>query len=447
VKSFTIFLALWGWAMFGRTTFGSAQEVRASKQQTQRTYSQSVSAVKAALRDLAGGTSGRLPALEGFVVPGRHALDQYGRPYYQCVVRVMSAPSGGTPSGGSVVQVTAKITAWYRGREKSGYEGLESNGRIEADLLDRLQESLRASLPGTVNSASGQSSVSQPSVKTGARSDSGIAVAKSDRAPNVFAPTIPAPTPQLPRKSALSPSMPASAPVSTNTALEQEAKNLEEILRNQSHPTNLIAVKRDQTPVSESPSAGSKVLFLASAEDEFEVLDVNPEWVHVRISGLSRGWLRRTSIEMPGESMVPAGAGASLSPSPSPSPSDPEASTPNLVAKSSPLFAVSSDEVGTFPGDWAPLKGKSVKIISVQQASNSGLITSPQDKMRFADGLFKEEVVPPTAEGLVVIFDAEDGGMIAATGAVLQQWRSGSISEKAFWKQCFLDPPELVGPN
>jgi len=442
VKSFTIFfifLALWGWPMFGSTTCGSAQEVRASKQVTQRTYSRPVSEVKAALKDLAGGTSGRLPALDGFVVPGRHALDQYERPYYQCLVRVMPAPSGGSPSGGSVVQVTAKITAWYRspdnsGRENSGYEGLESNGRIEADLLDRLQESLRASEPGTANSAS---------VKPGAGTDSGIAVAKSDGAPNILAPNISAPTPQLRRKSGLTPSMPASAPGSTDKALEQEAKNLEEILRNQSHPTNLIAVKRDQTPVSETPSAGSKVLFLASAEDEFEVLDVNPEWVHVRISGLSRGWLRRTSIEMPGESRVPAGEGAALSLSLS----DPEASASNSLAKSSPLFAVSSDEVGTFPGDWAPLKGKSVKIISVQQAPSSGRITSPQDKMRFAEGLFKEEVVSPPAEGLVVIFDAEDGGMIAATGSVLEQWRKGAISEREFWKQCFLDPPELVGPN
>lgn len=439
MKSFAIFLALWGWAMFGMTTFGSAQEVRASKQETQRTFSQPMSAVKAALKNLAGGTSGRLPALDGFVVPGRHALDQYERPYYQCVVHVIPAAPGGSSSGGSVVQVTAKITAWYRGREKPGYEELNSNGRVEADLLDRLQESLRGISPGSVNSGFGE-----PSATPGTAASSGIAVAKSGTAPSISAPT-----PQFPRKSGLNPSMPASAPASTDTALEQEAKNLEEILRNQSHPTNLVTVKRDQTPVSESPSAASKVLFLASAEDEFEVLDVNPEWVHVRISGLSRGWLRRNSVEMPGESKVQAGAGASQakSQSQSQSLSGTEARMSNSVAKSSSLFAVSSDEVGTFPGDWAPLKGKSVKIISVQQASTSGIISSPQDKMRFADGLFKEEVVPPPAEGLVVIFDSEDGGMIAATESVLEQWRNGAISEREFWKQCFLDPPELVGSN
>ena len=48
-----------------------------------------------------------------------------------------------------------------------------------------------------------------------------------------------------------------------------------------------------------SPSQDAQVLFLAAAEDEFEILDSNPNWVHVRISGLSRGWIRRSSVEMP----------------------------------------------------------------------------------------------------------------------------------------------------
>ena len=80
---------------------------------------------------------------------------------------------------------------------------------------------------------------------------------------------------------------------------EKEAKALEEILQNQAHPSNLAAVTTAKTPVFASPSQGAKVLFLAAAEDEFEILDSNPNWVHVRISGLSRGWIRRSSLEMP----------------------------------------------------------------------------------------------------------------------------------------------------
>jgi hypothetical protein len=112
---------------------------------------------------------------------------------------------------------------------------------------------------------------------------------------------------------------------------------------------------------------------------------------------------------------------------------------------SSALFSVGGEEEGNFPGDWPALKGKSVKIISIQQASGTGRITSPQDKMRFAESLFKNETVGKSGAGLVLIFDAEDGGMVAATRAVLERWKNGSLTEQALWKECYLDPPEILG--
>ncbi len=48
-----------------------------------------------------------------------------------------------------------------------------------------------------------------------------------------------------------------------------------------------------------SASLNAKTLFLASAHDEFEMLDYKRDWVHVRISGLSRGWIWRNNLEMP----------------------------------------------------------------------------------------------------------------------------------------------------
>jgi hypothetical protein len=42
----------------------------------------------------------------------------------------------------------------------------------------------------------------------------------------------------------------------------------------------------------------------------------------------------------------------------------------------------------------------------------------------------------------VVIFDSVDGGIAGATLASVQQLAKGEISEEAFWKQCYLDPPE-----
>jgi hypothetical protein len=181
------------------------------------------------------------------------------------------------------------------------------------------------------------------------------------------------------------------------------------------------------------------VLFLASAEDEFEVLDINPEWVHVRISGLSRGWLRRASIEMldGSENLADAPRVGAAS----------EQQSASQASLSSAMFSVNGEEDGSFPGDWAPLKGKTVKIISIQQARGTGRITSPQDKMRFAEDLFKKETTSKSSAGLVLIFDAEDGGMVAATQAVLDEWKNGSLTEQALWKQCYLDPPEILGTN
>jgi hypothetical protein len=393
-----------------------AQEARVQNSGSERRFVQPVGTIQAALQKLPGGTSGRLPVLDGFVVPGPHPLSSYQRPYYQCQVRVTAAP------GGSLVQVTAKITAWFSGPEHSGYQALVSNGRVEADLLDRLQDAVEGA----------SATQHAPAVKAGDHST----------APKAAAPQIDAPVPQLPDHPAMSASQNQEPANPQDSQLQQEAKSLEEILRNQSHPTNLIAVMQDGTPVLQGPATDAKVLFVASAEDEFEVLDETPGWVHVRISGLSRGWLRRSMVEMLGESQVGTGSAGAVpvTKTEKPAPSDPPLSA---------LFSVSSEEVGSFPGDWTPLKGKNVKIVSLQQAPGTGRITSPQEKKQFAEALFKKESrdLPADAAALVLVFDAEDGGMLAAPRAALDQWNGGTLSDSAFWKQCYMDPPEILGAN
>lgn len=404
-------------------TFSVAQNSPARNSGSERTFPQTVAVVQAALQKLAGGTSGKLPLLDGFVVPGAQPLSGYQRPYYQCEVKV--SPD---KLGGSLVRVTAKVTAWYSSPAHSGYETLESNGRLESDLLDRLQEALAAS-PASKDATAGKLSDNPTTAKS-------------------TAPEINAPMPRLPKqhpgltiappKEKEQTSQPQKPP---DKDLQQEAKNLEEILRNQSHPTNLAAVRNDNTPVLQDPIVDAKVLFLASAEDEFEVLEETPGWVHVRISGLSRGWVRRSALEMPGDSQT-----AAVDQPAATKVDQPAAST---VPQPQAAFSVSSEEVGNFPGEWAPLSGKSVRIISLQQAPGTGRITSPQEKKQFAEALFKKESqgLPSAAAGVVLIFDAEDGGMVATTRAALEHWHSGVLSEAGFWSQCFLDPPEILGAN
>src|SRR5258706_566790 len=307
----------------------------------ERTYRQSKSAVERALKELQPSTGGRLPALEGFALPGDHPLNRYQRAYYQSAVQVTS-----TASGGSVVRVTTKVTAWYGDSvpSRSGYQLLTSNGRLETDLLDQLTDLLATSPSGTSSSQS--------------------------------------------------------------------------------------------FPVVATPSLNGKTLFLESAHDEFEMLDFNADWVHVRISGLSRGWIWRTSLEMPeGISDIPQ-AGASA------------------VLVAADLFQVTREETAPFPGDWEPLRGKSVKIISVQKIQENEKSGGARAKLEFAKSLLDKNYAELAAKaselaGVVLIFDSVDGGMIAATLPTVQQWKAGTLSDAALWHQCYFDPPEtfnVTGP-
>src|SRR6266849_8702758 len=125
----------------------------------ERTYRQSKSAVEKALKELQPSKSGRLPGLEGFASPGDHPLNRYQRAYYQSAAQVSS-----TASGGSVVRVNTKVTAWYADSipSRSGYQLLTSNGRLESDLLDQLTD-LLASSPGAASSGGSSSKSSSKS--------------------------------------------------------------------------------------------------------------------------------------------------------------------------------------------------------------------------------------------------------------------------------------------
>jgi hypothetical protein len=400
----------------------------------ERTFAQSKAEVEKALKELRPSASGRLPVLDGFTVSGDRPLDRFQRGYYQCAIQVSS-----TPSGGAMVRVSAKITAWYAdtASSKSGYQELHSNGRLETDFLDRLGDALGGKASALAITSPGTSAPSHAKNKHLGSEPGLSAPMPGGAAPADSASTVPA-TPANSRfnlgKGVTSN---RAASLATQKAvtdkhmeeLTKEAEGLVEILRNQAHPNNLVAVKKSGTPVLVSPIEGAKVLFLATAEDEFEILDMNANWVHVRISGLSRGWIRRSGLETPATIASEAIAGND---SPSANPEH---------------FQVKNEQIASFPGTWEPLRGKTVKILTVQKASGSAADTGSRAKLEFAKSLFDREYAeltqaPTGAAGVVLIFDSEDGGMAAATLPVLQQWKAGTLSDQAFWRRCFLDPPE-----
>jgi hypothetical protein len=394
-----------------------------------RTYAKSSEEVDKALKEMQAYAGQKLPIVEGFVANADHPLDRYERAFYQFSIDLVPATSGGT-----TVRVTAKITAWYAERDpwKSGYQVLASNGRLELDLLDRLSEKF-GNKPAA--SASRQE-VPLPKSKL----DLSAGLAGGAIPPS----RIPAPT------AAYSPGAKPGGPGSEEVTqlrvkreaaekhmreLNTELQNLQEIQRNQAHPPNLVVVKKTSTPVLARPAVGSHVLFLAAVDDEFEFLDADGEWIHVQLSGLSRGYIRKSNLDLP--EYIAA-----------------RLKSPNGTAASGKqeAFRIVREETGTFPGNWEALRGKPIKIYTIQPVPQDSNGTSALAKLNFAFSLFQKFSADstgstPVVEGVAVIFDSADGGIIAATLPNVRQVTDGSIPRESFWKLCYVDPPGAFQPT
>ena len=372
--------------------------------------------IEKALQTLRASSPGRLPILEGFVLPDVPALDKYQRAYFQ--YKLEMHPSG---AGAVSLRVSAKVTAWYAGDNtlQAGYRALPSNGRLESDLIERLEEVLQQHSP----------SVAEENVpKTNAApAESTPPVARSTQVPaksSSFGASLPG-QPAASRASLTPPDSRELAEQRRVQQLNEQATNLEEILRNQARPSDLAAVVKTGTPVLAKPVDYGEVLFKADAEDEFKVLDESGEWVHVQVSGISRGWIRRSELEMPGASAENRTETPAVSPQPA-----------------------THEEVSLFPGEWSALRGRMVRIAWVRPDSGG----SPQgtDRWQLARSVFRDAYgrlsqSNPKVEGIVIVIDAADGGMIAATADALRRWNTGALSDAAFRKECWTDSPEALG--
>jgi hypothetical protein len=395
----------------------SAVRLNSQTNYNERVFPQSKAAIEKALKALQPALAGRLPVLDGFAKPAERPLDRYQRGYYQALAEVNS-----NASGGSLVRIRTKLTAWYNDPSSaaSGYQLLVSNGRIEEDILDRLAEKLEANSPGQ-GSPPGE-------LMTPAKG-------AADAEPPSPVPATPFPSsiralPPPPASTATEHAADARPAAKSSNPLQAEINSLEEILKNTAHPKNLVAVRKSGTPVVATPSLTAKPQFLASLHDEFELLDFNADWVHVRISGLSRGWIWRNSVEMPDGI------------------ADTAAPSTTALAPAADLFRVLREEIAQFPGDWEPLRSKPVKIISVQNIDESAKNSGPTERLAYTKFLleksYKELAQKPVDfQGVVIIFDAADGGMIAAKTATLRDWIAGTLSDSALWHKCFFDPPEV----
>lgn len=388
-----------------------------------RTFAKSSEEVRSALQEMQAYSGQKLPIVEGFVAADDRSLERFERAFYQFSIDLVPETSGGT-----IVRVTAKITAWYADRDpaKSGYQVLPSNGRLELDLLDRLTDKFGGHSTGA-SLQSPRPKLDLPAYSPG----SSLPRAKVD---------VGSPTPSS-ESAPLSGSDELIALRAKRAAedkhlqeLNTELQNLQEIQRHQDHPTNLIVVKKTGTPVF-AHAGGAQVLFNAAADDEFEFLDAESEWIHVQISGASRGYLRRSGVDLP------EGIAARL-----------HAAEENNAGKQNEVFRVTRQETGVFPGNWEALRGAQVRIFTVQPVSPDARQSGPAAKSKFAKSFFQkfaadnpQSVGEPA--GVVIIFDSADGGIAAAPLGAIRQMAAGTVSRDNFLKACYLEPPESFLPT
>lgn len=373
--------------------------------------------VEGALRSLHAYSGQRIPTLAGFAEQSGAAFDLYKHGYFQYSLRVIPTNAGETK-----VRVCAKITAWLSETGAPGYKELTSNGRLENDLFDRLDEVLRPALTPKVNSADKLSTPGLQYPLTGPQ------LASAPQPHDLKSPFNISSHPfgVLPETKA---APIGTSPTATTTAEDQniqrltrQAQELEDVLRSQVYPSNLISVNHAHTAVRSAPTEEAKVLFYADAEDEFEKLNATGPWVHVQISGLSRGWIHRSNLEE----------------------LEPSHGVPSArEAVDSPKFREVRGETSVFPGKWRSLDGKQVKLIWIQPSSKASV--SPREKKDFATTVFRETNLSsaasgPEIAGVVIVFDAADGLMAGTTRQSLLEWQSGHLSTSEFWQQCWVDP-------
>ncbi|HTZ47506.1 MAG TPA: SH3 domain-containing protein [Verrucomicrobiae bacterium] len=378
-----------------------------------RSFAKAKPEVEQALKELQGYAGQKLPVLDGFVGPVSKPLERYERGFYQFTIEVLPGDNGAT-----MVRLSAKITAWYADRDvsKSGYDVLPSNGRLELDFLDRLEEKLTGK---PVASAAGASAETpKPKLDLSGVPGAGALI------------------PQ-PQTSAVAKTPDEVAALRNQRVLEErrvaqlttQLQNLQEIQKNQAHPQNLVAVEISGTPIYAKPAAEARVLFQAAANDEFEFIDDANGWIHIEISGDSRGYVRQSAVLLPESIAARIGK---------------EEHGPEEKYAG---FRIEHDEIGNFPADWPGLKGKVVKIYTVQPVSQNAKETGPAVRLEYSLALFQKALkesagVSSKMEGVTVIFDAIDGGIAAATLEDIQKVVAGSLTHDAFWKQSYLDPLE-----
>lgn len=213
----------------------------------EREYPFPLAAVQAALQNVGGYGGNRLPSLEGFIKLEGVRIEQFQRPYYEYRIDLESPAPNRT-----LVRVKANVSAWYAAADEtnSGYQALESNGRLESDLLDALSEYLKDKSADPSSLATRIAEVRQQ------RLDAEHRVAE----------------------------------------LQQQLRNLQ-AAKADLPPAEFVSVKRPATPILAAPAARASVVLRAQPEDDFEVLERRALWLRVALEESHSGWVKQSQVQ------------------------------------------------------------------------------------------------------------------------------------------------------
>ena len=385
---------------------------------TERTFSCSIDVMQKALQQIGGFGGGKLPIVDGFVTAMPIQPERYERPYYQYRVHLRPVDPNTT-----TISVEAMISAWYADPDPahSEYRSLPSNGRLESDLLDRLQKALggsvSASTPRTPTSpiSSGRPVASREANKAGKSTDT--------------------PTKTLSAtQEQLDAILAQRQAVREKTAtLQTQIAQLKSSDRKPANASRLASVKHSGVGVMSRQNFGGPVLFRAQAEDEFEVIDLQPGWAQVRLGPDTTGYIQADELALPDGLVAKA-------------PDTSDSSQPASAGAQRDLgFSVSREDVTVFSGDWVRLKGKKVLFVYAQPRGLLSDMASQDAKLGYAKRIFQSRYRTVSqsqteVEGVVVVFLGARGGVAAATLADIRQWVEGGLPDEAFVNRCSLDP-------
>jgi hypothetical protein len=383
----------------------------------ERTYPYSVELVQQGLQRIGGFGGGRLPVLDGFVASSVPQVDMYERPYFQYRLHIKPVDANHT-----TVSAEALISALYSDpvAGRSEYRTLPSNGRLEADLLDRLQQALQA----------------DPAAKPAPPLPDSAGAARDRRSPpgklSVPAKGGAGSRPSSPQEQ-LDAILAERQTVREKTAaLKAQLDQLRSGERKPANASRLAAVKHSGVGVMSRKSFGGPVIFRAQAEDEFEVVALESGWAQVRIDSESPAYIQTEELNLPPGLQEKSATSSAEAPA--------SAAAPDLG------FSVSREDVNLFSGDWARLKGRKVLFVYAQPRGLLADMGSEDAKLGYAKRIFQTRVKTilqsqPEVEGVVVVFLGNRGGVAAATLADIREWAQGGLTDEAFVNRCSLDPP------